>query len=386
MNVKFDRMLDGFTGPFQPVTGLMTAPPGAVRGHGGAGWVIDHRTNNSFTLTNRLQKAGVAVYWLKGPSSVDGQSFGPGAVWVPASRAARTVIQTSVAGLGIDAYAVDAPPRGEKIALKTPRIGIVDTYGGLITSGWMQWIAEQFEFPYTLVYAPELDQGGLNARYDVLLFVDGAIPGGESRYGGGGAGGQRPLPKPEEVPEKYRTRLGRITRDKTVPQVEAFIQNGGTVIAIGGSARLGDDLKLTTDPLTEPGKDGKPVPIPSSKYYIPGSVLSAKVDNTTPLGFGFANTVDVFFDSSPVFKITAPDHAKSVAWFEGPDALRSGWAWGQKALGGTVGVVDADYGKGKLILLGPEVAMRGQSYGTFKFVFNGLEYGPAVSGKPAGGM
>ena len=41
-----------------------------------------------------------------------------------------------------------------------------------------------------------------------------------------------------------------------------------------------------------------------------------------------------------------------------------------------MGVVDASYGKGKVFLLGPEVAMRGQSYGTFKFVFNGLEYGP----------
>ena len=117
--------------------------------------------------------------------------------------------------------------------------------------------------------------------------------------------------------------------------------------------------------------------------YIPGSVLSAKVDNKDPLGFGFADQVDIFFDSSPVFKITAPDQAKSVAWFEGADPLLSGWAWGQKALDGTVGIIDASYGKGKVFLLGPEVAMRGQSYGTFKFVFNGLMYGPAAGGKAA---
>ncbi len=379
MNVKFDRVLDGFTGPFEPVSEVMAPPPGKVVGAGGAGWVLDHRANNSFTLTNRLQKAGAAVYWVKTNTSADGQDFGPGAVWVPASGKAKSIIQKSVLDLGINAYAVNAAPKGEKMALKAPRIGIVDTYGGLITSGWMQWVVEQFEFPYTLVYGPELDAGNLNAKYDVLLFVDGAIPGGDSRYGGVGRGGG--LPKPEEVPEKYRKMLGRITAEKTLPQVQSFVQNGGTAVAIGSSTRLGEYLKLTENPLVQTGKDGKTEPLSSSKFYIPGSILAAKVDNTDPLGFGFADQVDVFFDSSPVFKITAPTMAKSVSWFQGTDPLLSGWAWGQKALDGAVGVVDANVGKGKVFLLGPEVAMRGQAYGTFKFVFNGLMYGPAAQAK-----
>jgi hypothetical protein len=276
-----------------------------------------------------------------------------------------------------------AAPKGEKLALKAPRIGIVDTYGGLITSGWMQWVVEQFEFPYTLVYGPELDAGNLNAKYDVLLFVDGAIPGGEGRYGaGGGRGGG--LPKAEDVPEKYRRMLGRITQATTLPQVKAFVQNGGTAVAIGGSTRLGEYLGLTENPLVQPGKDGKLQPLPSSKFYIPGSIVLGKVDNKDPLGYGFGDTVDLFFDSSPVFKLKAGEAGvKSVSWFEGADPLLSGWAWGQKALDGTSSIVDASYGAGKVFLLGPEVAMRGQAYGSFKFVFNALEYGPAVGGKPA---
>ncbi|MGZ3376234.1 MAG: M14 family metallopeptidase [Phenylobacterium sp.] len=381
MNVKFDRVLEGFSGPFQAVDEVMAPPPGRVVGSGGAGWLLDHGVNNSFTLTNRLQKAGVPVSWLKGEVTADGRTFGPGAVWVPASGAARAIVAKGVTDLGVKAYAMGSAPKGEKLALKAPRIGIVDTYGGLITSGWMQWVVEQFEFPYTLVYGPELDAGNLNAKYDVLLFVDGAIPGGAGRYGGGGGRG---LPKPEEVPEKYRKMLGNITAETTLPQVKAFIENGGTAIAVGGSTRLGEFLKLTENGLVQPGKDGKPEPIPSTKFYIPGSILDAKVDNKDPLGFGFEDHVDVFFDSSPVFKITAPGDARPVSWFQGADPLLSGWAWGQKALDGTVGVVDASYGKGKVFLLGPEVAMRGQSYGTFKFVFNGLEYGPAVGGKAAG--
>ncbi|THD61005.1 M14 metallopeptidase family protein [Phenylobacterium sp.] len=378
MGVKYDRVLEGFSGPFQPVTEVMAPPPGKVVGTGGAGWILDHRTNNSFTLTNRLQKAKVPVFWLKDGVTAGGQTFGPGAVWVPASGAAKAIVGKSVGELGIDAYAMGSAPRGEKIALKVPRIGIVDTYGGLITSGWMQWVVEQFEFPYTLVYAPELDAGNLNAKYDVLMFVDGAIPGGDSRYGGGGGGFGRGLPKPEEVPEKYRKMLGHVTAEKTLPQIQAFVEKGGSAVAVGSSTRLGEYLHLTENGLTAPGKDGRPAPLPSTKFYIPGSILTAKVDNKDPLGYGFADRVDLFFDSSPVFKITDPAQAKSVSWFEGADPLRSGWAWGQKALDGTTGIVDASYGAGKVFLLGPEVAMRGQSYGSFKFVFNALEYGPAA--------
>ena len=384
MGVKFDRILEGFSGPFQAVSEVMAPPPGKVVGSGGAGWLLDHRTNNSFTLTNRLQKAGVPVYWMKTPSAADGQTFGPGAVWVPATAAARSVVQKSVADLGVNAYAVASAPKGEKLALKAPRIGIVDTYGGLITSGWMQWVVEQFEFPYTLVYAPELDAGNLNAKYDVLLFVDGAIPGGDGRYGGGGGGG-RGLPKAEEVPEKYRKMLGRITQATTLPQVKAFVQHGGTAVAIGGSTRLGEYLGLTENPLVQASADGKVQPLSSSKFYIPGSILLGKVDNKDPLGYGFGDTVDLFFDSSPVFKLKAGPsaQAKPVSWFEGQDPLLSGWAWGQKALDGTTSIVDASFGSGKVFLLGPGSGYaRVQSYGTFKFVFNGLMYGPAVQGKP----
>jgi hypothetical protein len=180
------------------------------------------------------------------------------------------------------------------------------------------------------------------------------------------------------VPEKYRKMLGRVTAEKTLPQIQAFVEKGGSAVAVGSSTRLGEYLHLTENGLTAPGKDGKPAPLPSTKFYIPGSILTAKVDNKDPLGYGFADRVDLFFDSSPVFKITDAAQAKSVSWFEGADPLRSGWAWGQKALDGTTGIVDASYGAGKVFLLGPEVAMRGQSYGSFKFVFNALEYGPAA--------
>jgi hypothetical protein len=41
-------------------------------------------------------------------------------------------------------------------------------------------------------------------------------------------------------------------------------------------------------------------------------------------------------------------------------------------------VAEAGVGRGKLYLLGPEAAFRGQPHGTFKLLFNSMYAGPAT--------
>ncbi len=66
MGVQFDRVLDGFDGPFTKVNGLLPPPSDSITGPASpAGYLISHQINNSFILTNRLLKADVDVYWLK---------------------------------------------------------------------------------------------------------------------------------------------------------------------------------------------------------------------------------------------------------------------------------------------------------------------------------
>ena len=85
----------------------------------------------------------------------------------------------------------------------------------------------------------------------------------------------------------------------------------------------------------------------------------------------------LFFDNSPVFR--AGPGVQTVAGFQGPETLASGWAWGQQYLDGAVAVAEAPVGEGRVLLYGPEVAFRGQSHGTFKLLFNGLYYSSAES-------
>jgi Zinc carboxypeptidase len=384
MGVQFDRILDAFDGPFERVSGLLTPPPGSITGTARpAGYLVSHRVNNSFILVNRLLKDKCDVYWLKDqPPPESASELGAGVIWIPASPSARAILERAAHELGIAAHAVAHRPTGSALKLAPARIALLDQYGGLMTSGWTRWLFEQYEFPFKVVYAQELDRGDLARSYDVLVLTDGALRAPDAPA----AEFAPKQPKPEEIPPEFRSWLGRLSADKTIPQIRRFLESGGTVVAIGSSTSLAGYLGLPVrSALTERAADGSEHALPPEKFYIPGSLLTATVDNTNPVAYGVPDRVDVFFDRSPVFRLN-PDAtlkgAAAVAWFSTATPLHSGWAWGQQYLEGGVAIAEARLGSGKVVLLGPEVAFRGQPHGTFKFLFNALDYGPARAAQP----
>jgi hypothetical protein len=250
-------------------------------------------------------------------------------------------------------------------------------------SGWTRWLFEQFEFPFEVVFPQALDAGNLNAKYDVLVFVDGAVPlrdpstGSGQAGAGGGFGGQ---PAAETIPPEFRPWLGRVTVSKTVPQLKTFVENGGTILAIGSSTSLGYHLGLPIKNALVEMANGGERPLPREKYYIPGSILDARIDNTNPLAYGMDSHAMVFYDESPAFRLepeASLKGVKPVAWYDSPSPLRSGWAWGQQYLNQAVSILEAPVGKGEVVLFGSEVNWRGQPHGTFKLLFNGIYYGSA---------
>jgi hypothetical protein len=72
---------------------------------------------------------------------------------------------------------------------------------------------------------------------------------------------------------------------------------------------------------------------------------------------------------------------QAVSWFPNTEPLRSGWAWGQHYLNGGATAVEANVGKGKVLLFGPEITFRGQPHGSFNFLFNSVYYAGATKVK-----
>jgi hypothetical protein len=387
MGVRFDRVLKGFTGPLEEVTdwnvqppaGTVTTAPRAV------GYVTTHDENDAFQAINRLVRGGDAVYWLTAPISIGGTRYPAGTFYVPARTSTRATLDSLAKAIGVHFDAVASRPNGSALKLTRPRIGLMDVYGGSMTSGWTRWIFEQFGFPYEVTFPPRVDRGNLNARYDILVLPNGVVPDPDrpSRFRRDGDLSEASNDSIEaSLPAEYRDERGRVTPDKTLAAIKRFVQNGGTVIAIGGSAPpLATYLSLpVSDYLVDNGE-----PLPQTKFYVPGSILRAEVDTTQPLAAGMPAQVDVFFDHSPVFAL-GPDAAargvRRVAWFASKTPLRSGWAWGQEHLDGGTAIVEARVGKGKVFLFGPEILERGQPHGTFKFLFNAIYYGTGVPAKP----
>jgi hypothetical protein len=379
MGVTFDRLYTGFTGPFEKITTDLAAPPaGAIAGPAKpAGYLVSHEYNDAYTLTNRLLKANLPVYWLKQPTSAGGKTLAPGALYIPYSPQSRDLLETATKTLGINAIALTTKPTGDAFQLHPTRIALYDQYGGSMPSGWIRWLFEQFEFPFTVIYPQTLDAGNLNATFDDIVLADGAVvaaaEGPGNRFGA--------QPKPEQIPAEFRPWLGRITADKTIPQLQKFVESGGTLLAIGSSTKLYTNMHLPIhDALTEVVK-GKEQPVPSERFYIPGSLIRAQVDNTQPVAYGMPSAVDVFFDNSPAYR-AAPDAStkglSTIAYYGEGNLLDSGWAWGQTYLNNSIAVAQDNLGKGKILLYGPEITFRGQPHATFKFLFNGLLYGPST--------
>jgi len=324
------------------------------------------------------------VYWLKTPMNANGKSYPAGTFYIASKGNTTQMLQTLAKEKGLSFDGTSAKPGGDALKLQPKRIALWDQYGGSMPSGHTRWLFEQFEFPYQVVYPQNLDAGNLSAKYDVIVFQGGAIPPvrSEGQQPQGGRGGFNREIDPNTIPEEFRGWLGRVTPEKTIPQLKKFLEDGGTIITVGTSTALAYHLGLpVSNHLVERTPTGQVRELPNDKFYVPGSILRVAVDNTAPVAAGLPNNLDVFFDEDPVFRLE-PDAAlkgvRPIAWFDSPQSLRSGWAWGQNYLDGGVAVAEANVGKGKLYLFGPEVTFRAQPHGTFKFLFNGIYAGSAA--------
>jgi hypothetical protein len=374
MGVKFDRVLDGFDGPFVKLDGLLAKPPVTVALGKGRAYLIDRRINDGFLAVNRLLAAKQQVQVLGQATTAGGVTYPTGSWYVPANATSTAILKKLADEKGLPAVAVNAAP-GSTTPLRPIRVGLWDQYGGSMPSGWTRWMFEQFEFPFEVVYPQRLDAGNLKDQFDVLVFVDGGIPG---PAGGAAATASRRFGNEaaDDLPAEFRSMTGRVTVEKTVPQLKAFLEAGGRVVTIGSSTALAGYLSLPVkNHLVEPAANGQSRPLPREKFYVPASLLEVAVDTGAVSARGLETKAIVMFDESPVLELgpeATQQGIRKVAWYANATPLRSGWAWGQKYLDGGIAAAEAKVGAGTLYLYGPEITFRSQPHGTYKFLFNAL--------------
>ena len=364
MNVKFTRFQDDFTGPFEklPHGQLLEVPQSQLPS--ARSYMLSAQANDSYKVVNELLSQGIRV-------TRDNQT---GDFILPANTKNTKALGELVNETGIRVES-HSSTSNQTAPISLSRIALWDTYGGSMPSGWVRWISEQYGFGMEQIFVPEIDQGQLNDKYDVIVFVGGAIPA-VGQGGGGFMGGGNAQQIPANIPSEHHYRWGRISADKSIPALKEFLEKGGKIVTIGTSSNLAEHLDLPVKNALVELVNGVERPLSNEKYFTPGSVLQAKVATEHPANWGMEEYTDVYFNRSPVFRLTtdaiANGTVKPLLWFDSATPLRSGWSWGQSYLEDGVAAYEAKVGNGKLYVFGPEITFRAQAHGTFKLLFNQL--------------
>jgi hypothetical protein len=330
---------------------------GGVRGTGGV-FVLDHAANASVTATNRLLAGGADVSWAREAITVNGRTFGPGAIIV--RGAARDQVTALARELGLRIEAAPSPPaRGAgTIGVKAPRVALYEPWGGNMDAGWTRWLLEQHGFAYTQARPADLVQPDLQSRFDAIVFADMAV----NQILRGLTG--------RHVRPEHRGGIG----ETGIANLRAFVQAGGTVITLGNAAQFAIEHLGVPAQNTLRGVD-------QDTFFCPGSILKIEVDTRHPLAYGMPPAADAMFINNGSYRLLpsfTSTSATVVARYPQEPLLRSGWIVGDEHLRGAAAVIEAVMGRGRVVMHTFRVQNRAQTWGTFKLFFNSLHYAAAT--------
>jgi hypothetical protein len=272
---------------------------------------------------------------------------------VPADASRQDLIREIVEGTGTDAVAVSEAIDLPVWKQSAVRLAVYKPWTASMDEGWARWVLEEFSIEYTTLETPDIRQGNLRDRFDVIL-----IPNISAEHLREGQPEKSREGEPN-VPE-YVGGLGTLGMD----ELRIFAESGGTLISVDKStAAIADDMALPVRNAVEGLSD--------NDFFCPGSLLRVVVDSTHPLGYGLPRELAVLFMESPAFDVRGKG-ATSVAQYPVSNPNLSGWILGEKHIQGRSALVDVKYGDGSIVLIGFRPYFRAQTRVTYKVLFNAI--------------
>ena len=250
--------------------------------------------------------------------------------------------------------------------LHLPKVGVYKSYLASMDEGWVRYVLEQFDVPYTSIENKDVRAGNLKSRFDAIVLPNQSVDAIVNGHA------------PGSMPPEY---VGGIGLDG-VAALRAFVDGGGTLVTIDGSSEL--PIQFFNIPVRNT-LDG----VRNTEFYCPGSLLKIKIDTTQPLAAGLPAEQAAFFVNGRAFDIgggrggrgdsgeeggggrALPGGARVLARYAAEsELLMSGWINGGARIAGKAAALDVTVGRGRVVLTGFGITFRGQPHGTFKFLFN----------------
>lgn len=250
--------------------------------------------------------------------------------------------------LGLPARQGERSPIANPIA-QGRRVGLYRAWTDVMDEGWTRFVFDTFNAPYRTLRDTDMRAGNLRANYDVIIL---------------------PSQRAQEIingnsPDRYPVQYAGGITDAGVENLRRFTEAGGTLICFDASTQLAiERFNLPVRNVL--------AGVRSSEFYGPGSILQLTVDTTHPLARGLSRDTDAYFINSAAFDITDGQRARVVARYAEQNTLRSGWLLGERYIAGKAALVEVSMGQGRVILFGFRPQHRGQTWGTFPFIWNAI--------------
>ena len=312
VNVKTLRVTD--TGILKAPMTLVASPArftGELKGASGAKLYLINANAEPALATLRFRLKDAKVFAAEANFDEDGQKYNAGSLIIPSegnSAEIRRQLDSAAKELGIRVRASNGEVKVARHELSTPRIALVHTWVTTQAEGWFRLALEETGVPYDYISDQTLrDTADLKSQYDVIIFPPAAnglstlINGVPKRVlpDGSDFGGPIPWEKTDLTPN-----LGLIdhTPDirggmgfEGVAHLQKFAEEGGLFITVGSSDILPIDLGITS---------GVSI-APTHQLQARGSIFNAHVDDKgSPIAYGYDDTLPIYFNQSPVLKVS----------------------------------------------------------------------------------
>ncbi len=335
------------------------SPAGKISGKPNFAYLLSHDTNASFIAMNRILKQGGKVLWAKESFLAQSTEYPEGTIIIPSRSVKRSLIEKLAKELSLEIGGISERPPIQTLDLKKVKVGVYKSWIPSTDEGWTRLILEKYEFPYVSIFDADIRAGNLKKNYDAIIMPDTWRP--ETVIKG--------YPK-GTMPPQY---VGGITL-QGLRNLKIFAEEGGVIIFLNSVCNLAlENFRLPIRNVLRK--------IKREEFVCDGSILRVEFDSKHPIAYGMPEEAGTIFLESCAFEIMPTFEEKkipvSVAKYPSENPLMSGWIYGQKLIQQKSAIVEAPYGKGKIILLGFPVQFRAQSYGTFKLLFNSLIYAGA---------
>ncbi len=393
MGVTVDVVEKPFEAPLEMVKKVAPAPTAPTARPKGA-YLVDPGSYGFFKTVTELQKANVPIY--RAAKAFDNH---PAGTWViPPSAAAQPILEKAAKEMGAAVSGVDRVPAVDGFRLKpATKVGLWRGANNM-PGGWLLWMLEQYGINHEVVKSQDFT-GDLNAKYDVILLPSGTS---KARIVSG-------LDPKRNDPAEWSWAFG--VGDDGWKKLKTFVENGGTLLAIGTAVETARELLDL--PIEKTLPEGRPrfgpqaatasadatlrdafssparlmqtlrdrVADPESLFFCPGSLLQNEFDVNNPVAWGMPSEWPVFFEGDQAYRLRPGFGVETqvVSRYPTKNVLQSGWLLGEEYLHDQANILSFRIGKGYVVTYGSQVDFRTQPRATFKLIFNAMFHGPSTA-------